>query len=540
MHVRRRAAAITAASALAAVLLPLAAGSAQADPSGPSFGYVTYAVGGVHTSTTDKLWATTPGNLSASTALTPDHHVFRYDVSADGNVLVTTGRSRKFGVPNLNTTFGMLLTVRDPLNPSSVVTRPLASWFDSNPDVLPDGSLVFWMDRSAIMRYDLGTGFTGSVSTRFAPKAGEEVMRLAMSPDGTKAAVIYGTFDRDGSLLATRIKAAALASGAGPVYEKSAALTATSTFPVPSLLTWKPDSSGFLYSRSNVSGDLSTVSATVAGTGSTVPALAGAYDLNYLDGTWYSFRENGNPAITQVGSSATLAAPTDWTAFPLGASTVRYTPSTVTPPVEVAPALRATSKASLFFGDTSLTWGQKTVYASLATYLFDPAGTHVDSDAFVTRYGLLSMSTDAGATWSDVGRTGLTSSLLPWPGAQPFGNGYTPVLTRNTVFKWCFEGDVYVGRSCTTRKIAVAPKVTVATSTSSGLTRVYGTATRVGGYAVLQRVPSGNTWPTTVTRTTISGGKFSFTARKLAPGTYRVVTTADAGWASGSKKFTVS
>jgi hypothetical protein len=538
MHVRRTAAAI-AATGLTAALLPLAAGSAQADPSGPSFGYVTYAVNGVHTATTDKLWATTPGNLSASTALTPDHHVYRYDVSADGNVLVTSGRSRSFAVPRLNTTYGLLLTVRDPLDSASVTTTPLASWFDSNPDVLPDGSRVYWLDRAVILKHDVASGVTERASGRFGPKPGEEVMRLAVSPDGTKAAVIYGTFDLDGNLTATRIKAALLAN-AGPVFEKSVAVTATSSFPVPGILTWKPDSSGFLYSRSDVDGDLVTVSAAIGGAATTVTALAGAYDLNNLDGTWYSFRENGNPAVTQVGSAATLTTPSDFTTFPLGAVSVRYTPSTLTPPVEVTPSSRATSKAALFFGDTSLTWGQKTVYASLATYLYDPAGEHSSDDQFVTRYGVLSMSTDGGATYSVVGRTGLTGSYLPWPNAAPFGNGYTPVVTRNTVFKWCFEGDVYVARSCTTRKIAVAPKVTANVSRSSGLTRVYGSATRIGGYAVLQKVPSGFGWPTTVARTTISGGKYSFSARKLAPGVYRVVTTADAGWASGSKKFAVS
>ena len=539
MHVRRRAAALLAVTGVTAALLPLAAGSAQADPSGPAFGYVTYAVDGVHTATSDKLWATTPGDLSASTALTPDHYVYRYDVSEDGNVLVTTGRSRSLVAPRLNTTYGVLLTVRDPLDPGSVTTRLLASWFDSNPDVLPDGSRVYWMDRAVILRHDLTSGVTERVSGRFAPKAGEEVMRLAMSPDGTKAAVIYGTFDLDGDLVATRIKAALLTTGAGPVYEKSVAITASSVFPVPALLTWKPDSSGFLYSRSNVDGDLTTVSATVGGTGTTVAALARAYDLSNHDGTWYMFRENGNPAVTQVGSAATLTTPTDWATFPQGAVSVRYTPSTLTPPVEVTPTTRAPSKAALYFGDTTLTWGQKTVYASLATYLFDPAAEHGPEDQFVTRYGVLSMSTDAGATYSVVGRTGLTGAYLPWPNAAPFGNGTTPVLTRNTVFKWCFEGDVYVARSCITRKIAVAPKVTVNLSKSNGLIRVYGTATRPGGYAVLQSFYK-DRFASFIARTTIPGGKYSFPARKLAPGTYRIVTIADSGWASGSKKFTVS
>ena len=41
-------------------------------------------------------------------------------------------------------------------------------------------------------------------------------MRLAVSPDGTKAAVIFGQFDLDGNLTATRLRAANLRTGVGP------------------------------------------------------------------------------------------------------------------------------------------------------------------------------------------------------------------------------------------------------------------------------------------------------------------------------------
>ncbi|MFC6239631.1 hypothetical protein, partial [Longivirga aurantiaca] len=532
MHVRRRAAALLAVTGLTAMLLPLSAGAVQADPSGPAFGYVTYAVDGVHTSTTDKLWATSPGDLAAATALTPDHYVYRYDVSEDGNVLATTGQSRSLAVPGANTTYGVLVTARDPLNPASVTTRLVAHWFDSNPVVSRDGAYVYWFDGPLILKYVVASGELvdiTSASARFPALPGEVVLRLSISADGTKAAVVYGTFDQDGNLIASRIKAANLRTGVGPIYERTAKVTASSKFPVAAVLTWKPDGSGFLYSRSTLQGDLTTVSAKVEGGDATVPGFDGMYDLRSHGGTWYMFRENGSPAVTQVGSSATLAVPTDWTTFPLGATTVRYAPATLTPPVEVPTTGRGYSEAKLLFAKSVLPVGQRTVYASLASYNNVVGGLQTDNP-LATRYGVLSYSTDGGATFTSLGRTGVGSSYLPWPNAAPFGNGYTPVIKRNTVFRWCFEGDAYVEPDCVRKSISAVPTISLVTQQSGSKVTVYGKATRVGGSAGLYRYIYSEY--RLVAKAAISStGRFNFGTVTLRPGTYRVLTAKDAGWA---------
>ena len=314
-------------------------------------------------------------------------------------------------------------------------------------------------------------------------------------------------------------------------------VTATSKYPVPTVLTWKPDSSGFLYTRENLAGDLSTVSAKVDGGEATVASLAGVYDMNNLGGTWYMFRENGTPSVTQVGSSAALAAPVDWTAFPLGATTVRYIPSTLTPPAEVATTGRGYSEAKLFFGKSVLPVGQRTVYASLASYNNVVGGLQTQ-DALASRYGVLSYSTDGGTTFTSLGRTGVGSSFLPWPNAQPFGNGYTPIIKRNTVFRWCFEGDAYVEPDCVRKSISAVPVVSLSVTQSGSSVKVYGKATRVGGTAGVYRYLYGS-YRLAAKATISSTGRFSFGTLTLRPGTYRVLTTKDAGWAQGFKTFYV-
>ena len=58
------------------------------------------------------------------------------------------------------------MTTRDPLNPSSVTTRFVAHWFDSNPVVSPDGSLVYWIDGPYIFKYVVASGELLDIGTR--------------------------------------------------------------------------------------------------------------------------------------------------------------------------------------------------------------------------------------------------------------------------------------------------------------------------------------------------------------------------------------
>ncbi len=544
MRVRRRAAAVIAATGLTAALLPLAAGSAQADPTGPSFGYVTATDGyPQHDASSDRLWATMPGDFGTTKLLTPDSYVYRYDVSDDGNTLVVSGQSRRLSLPALNVTYGLLVTVRDPVT-SAVYTRSLATYFDTNPDVTPNGALVFWMEDGVIYRYEVATQFTSAVSTRFAPAAGEYVARMAISPDGTKAAVLYRT-DKSGEPVAARIKAAALAAGPTP-FQDSGTFTGQSGLPWSNVLEWTPDSSEILYSRLNESGPAPHVRAyrvAPGGTPTELPDLAGSYDLSWHDGSWYQFRDPIGGG-SEVGSSAGLdVAPLDWTAFPYGSLSVRYRPASVVPPVVTRPVNRAVSTASLYVGQSDVSTGAAVVYATLATYLTDSTGRRAyNTDAAQVRYGTLLASRD-GKTFTKYLATSAGDTLLKWPNGQLFGNGRLSAseTQQNLWLRWCFGGDIFVSGDCSsTKKITVHPKLGVAGKyDASGRIWIHGSVSRRGGSVVLWR-QSGTSWrPIASTPINNKYKTFSFGYRSLGSGVYRVTTKADVSFGSGESRFRI-
>jgi hypothetical protein len=543
MHVRRRAAAVTAAIGLTAALLPLSGGAAAADPTGPSFAFVTSDfVTGAHTDETDRLWASAPGNLSSETLLSPDSFVYRYDVSDDGNTMILGGQSRKLSLPSLNVTAGLLLVRRDPLT-QVVTTKVLSTYFDTNPAISADGSKAFWMVDGILYTYDVQAGAVVAASSRFKPTAIERPSRLAVSPDGTKAAVIFSGYKPNGDLNHRRIKAGALPNGVGPVYEQSGiAVEFSDWFPTTYALTWTADSSAVLFDMQLDSVQFAPFRA-VPGVGATeLSGFRGAYDFKQLNGSWYLFREATSPDRTQLGSSSDfVTAPTDWTTFPRGQSSSDYRASTLTPPAVTQPAVRATATANVYFSPTSVPTGGKAMYGSLATYLTDLTGTLAAPDnSSQTRYGVLSKSIDGGKTFTTVGRTGAAKQLLLWPTGGRFGNGYSPALTRNTWFRWCFEGDVYVAPDCSpVKKVVVLPTVSVGVEKIGSKKRIYGSTKRSYGQVALQRF-TGRITSTIGFARISSSGRFSFTARSLAPGTYRVVTLADTSWGTGIKKFTVS
>jgi hypothetical protein len=542
MHVRRRAAAVAAVTGLTAALLPLTAGAVQADPTGPSFGYVT-ATGGypAHDASSDRLRATTPGDFGTTTLLTPDSYVYRYDVSDDGNTLVTTGQSRKLGLPSLNVTYGLLVTVRDPVT-SAVYTRSLATYFDTNPDVTPDGTLVFWMEDGVIYRYEVASQFTTAMSSRFAPHDGEYVARMAISPDGTKAAVLYRT-DKNGEPVATRLKVATFASGPAP-FEDQGTFSGLSGLPWSNVLEWTADSSEVVFSRLNESGPAPYDRAyrvAPGGTPSELPELAGSYDLSRHDGSWYRFRDGGSG--TDVGSSVDLdVAPADWTPFPYGALSVRYRASSVVPPVVTRPVNRAASTAALYLGQSDVSTGASVVYATLATYLTDSTGKRAyNSDAAQVRYGTLLASRD-GKTFTKYVSTSAGDTLLKWPNGQLFGNGRIskPDTQQNLWLRWCFGGDLFVSGDCSsTKKITVHPTMYVSGSRdAAGRVRVTGSVARKGGTVVLWKW-NGTSWRALATASVNTYKRFTFAYRPMPAGVYRVTTKADLAWGQGEYRFRV-
>ncbi len=541
MHVRRRAAALLAVTGLTAALLPLAAGSAQADPTGPSFGYVTADPAGRHDATTDRLWFTQPGSFSTATNVTPNLHVRQYDVSEDGNVLLISGQSRSLAYPDLNSTFGLILVVRDP-GTGTVTSKILSSFAQGNPVLAPDGSAAYWYDFYRIWRYDVASGQADVAATKFSTLSSgtntERVIRLAVSPDGSKAAVMFARFDSAGNLVSTRVRAAALDQAITGAYDEAVLLTATSVQPVPQTLTWNADSSAFYFTRAKPNGDLATARATTAAHSDVVvPEWANTYDVALHAGTFYLFRDmygtGGKYVRTDVGTTIAGSAPTDWSTFPPGASGLHYRPATAVPPVVTTPAVRAQPRVSVVVGPSTIPTHGRVQYQTIAKYLTDVTGYRRPEDqGRETRYGVLWVSTNGGTTYRPL----TTTSGARLDGAEPSFtfNGATTALTRNSLLRWCFKGDIFVQPRCSPpKKVIVKPTITVAVEISGSQERVYGKAARVGGSAVLQRQVE-YAFRSVASTPVSSTGRFSFGLRSLPAGRYRVITPADTSWGLGA------
>lgn len=539
---------IVAATALAVGALPAAANAAQ-DPTGfASLSYLTVKtefINGkrvvIHTPATDKLFATAPASFAEGSALTPNSYAYSYDVSDDGDTLVVAGQSRALTVPRENTTYGMLLVERSGL---TTTTTSIATVFDSNPVLSPDGAFVYWMDSGKIWKYDVAAKTTATVaSARFAPQAEEGVGRLAISPQGTAAAVVYTRVSKSGDLVSSRIQIGRL-DGVGTEWSYTATVASDAAYPVGSSLAFTTNTKvAFNVWRGNDPYKTWVVS-PVGGTPTVEknPGIDAVYDLGTDGANWYSFQDLAGGG-TQASKSADPFTPGTWQDFPLGVGTTRYIPAAATPPVAAADvtavANRAKATSYLFFTRSAVPTGTRVMYASLAAYLTDSTGTRGVDEKAQSRYGLLQSSTNGGAEWTGSTRTTAGNEYLMWPTGVKFGNGYTAGLTRNTWFQWCFEGDAFVTRDCSvTKKITVNPKVTTGVQRSSGLERVYGKALRVGGTAVLSRFVSGK-WVVITTAPVSSTGTFSFGFRQLPSGSYKVATKADASWGVGLKQFSL-
>lgn len=545
MHARRRTAAVIAASALTAALLPLTAGAAQADPSGPSFSYVYVPSGVAPSNQTDRLFATTPGNPgTGGSTLSPISFVDDYDVSEDGNVLLVAGQSRNLRTHPLDTTYGLTLTVR---NGSDITTKTLTNSFEGAPVLTRDGSLVFWYDGGILWKYVVATGETAA-SARFpaavTATTEERLVRFAVSADGTKIAALFEKYDSQGREVSSRVRAATF-SGTEAGYSEAVAFTASSVSPIADTLTWSIDGSSFFYSREKPDLSIETVQATLTtpkGGATVVTGWNDVFDVTVHLGTYYLFRYEqdgtGEYTLSQVGSTTSTARPTDWTFLGPGASAYHLQASTVAPPALTTPTNQAVPSVKLATSASVVKTNGLLRYGTWARYLNDVTGQVGAGAGLQTRYGRLLKSTDGGKTFTKLATTTGSGKLSSLPGGN-VANGSTTALTRNTWLKWCFDGDLFVKAGCSTvKKITVTPVVTAAVQKKGTQKRVYGKAARVGGAASLQRL-SGGVYKPVATATLSSTGAYSFGFRSLPTGKYRVVVKPDASWGTGLKSLSL-
>ena len=577
-----RGAVLAATAALALSLLPGTAASADVPTAPTLFSYI-----GHESATANRiLWSNVAtGELPApatptATALTPTdgYQVFNYDMAESGDTWVATMQHGSPTDDQYDSTYALVLVHR--FADTSVATRVLATNWNANPVINTDGSTVWWLANDKIYKFaavytetagltpasiggSASVVSTGQFVTAKQPASAppfpvETPARLAISPSGLNAAVLF--FD-DTSAAKARVRASTMSTATVKPATFEKLYTTTAISPSSNSFVFLADSTTLLYDEVNISDVVlhpdtgvtvtlqqvtAALPAALVGTSTTTPnvALKDVYDVRPFAGLYAMWQDRADlvdatksisafwwqsdPSITPVDP------PTDRTDGP---TTFRYVPTATTPPPMVAATNLVAPHPSLTVSAKTALVGRRVAYNAHNYYLQDPLGAaYVEANASEVDRGTLYKSIDGAKSWILVGTTS---------GAHPIligGNyfyGYSPVLTRNTQFRWRYDGDLFTASGYTGRVLITVLPVVTAKRTFNGSSRIVaGKATRVGGTAVLYRVVG--TKSTRIASAVISAtGIYSFGKRHLTSGTYKVVTVADVGWGSGSVKVAV-
>ena len=552
-----RATVLVAAGALALGLLP---GTASAVGPTPNFSYIDCAA---PTATCDQiLWANNATGAGTAVALTPtaDHYqTYSYDVSASGDTWVVGLRHGPVVDDSYDSTTGLVITHRGTNTGGLVTSRVLATSWDAIPVISADGTKVWWLGDGSLYKFtatfDETTGaISGSTAKIAAPlfvgTALETAWNLAISPDGTSAAVLFhnDTYSSATPPVITahkdRVVAAKINTTVSPssaYFERKYDTTTTDkTAPSANTFTFETDST-LLYDEYTF-GDPAAphgVTATIPAAGphttttATINTLTDYYDVRQLGGDFWGWQDTGSGSglVSTLGSTTTptTVAPVAIGPRSDGVHTYRYVPSTNLPAPMAVAANRAVAHANLVLSARTVAYGGRPAFWGYNLYLQPSVGT--------TYAESLADEVDRGQLhWISVGET--KAHTIATSGSTAFQKGlatylgFLPPLTRNTYVWWSYAGD-YLTRPGVTAKVlvTVVPKISVHVTRSSRGTTVSGGTTRRGGSVVLYRVTG--TKQTKVATARINAvGSYTFGRRALATGIYRVVSVADATWAA--------
>ena len=515
-----------AVGALALGLSPNLGSASAADPP-PAVSFVDYGATG---STYWQLKSAAPDG-SAPQLLTPAGYMtYRYDVSQDGNTMILGVARGAVSAVGADRTYGLVLVRRV----AGVTTsRMLTNFWDTNPVLSPDGATAWWISGGKVWKYTAGVT-TLVTASLFAPRYGETIAGFAVSPDGTHGAVAYR---EDGVVLTStysRLFAADFVAGTSTDYLDWSANLKLGWAP----LVWANATSliyGYWDGVTWLNGAAALSSS--GGTGLAPPPadLTGMYDIRLYGTDWWAWLNT--TTTTDYATSPDLAGLATATFNPRidGVDSEWHYTSAVTPPALTSAVNRATTHPYLYLSVASTLYGKKAVYDSWAEYLTALPGETFANDATWTARGTLQYSIN-GTTWRALTTT-TWAHPVPWPGSTYKAAGYTQVLTRNTWYRWIYPGD-YLTTPSTSRTVLVkVVPIVKAKVTVSGTKRIVsGSATRIGGSAVLYKVV-GTKLIKVATTTLTSKGLYNFGRRSLAHGTYRVTTVADRYWAAGSVRF---
>jgi len=497
------------------------------------------------------------GTVSTQTSLAASVNTQAFAVSDDGNTLAVTGWAGGYAANNNDITYGTLVTRR---TGSATETRILSSQYTANPVVSPDGLSVWFLNyisapggassTLALYKYNVTSKVTTrlSLSSAFQPAAasGPETLRLAISPDGNKAAIVYRAYDANGNAAnPSRVFAAGISAGKTGNYFEQKEIASSATIADTSSLAWSDDSTTLTFSTVDLgTGDGAnySVAVTSPNASATGGPLADWYDTARYNGEWWMWKDDftqANPT-TDFGHSADsspVVAPLTTTRWNGDFYVRNFRLSAVTPPAISTPVNRPVAHAGLILNTTSVGYKKSTAYYSYNDYMVPLAGQIFNDNYSETERGLLQKSTD-GKTYTTLLTTTaahpVSASGYTWTGNTPAASA-----TRTLYYRWCFQATTFAAAGCSTAtKVTMIPTVT-ATITKSGTKRkIVGTATRVNGSVTLYKVVGSKATPI-LTKTINSAGAYSFGTLSLKAGNYRISTVADAYAGIGSKTFKV-
>jgi hypothetical protein len=565
----RRLAIAAAVLALPLSVLPLA--SASADPAPPVFSYLD--------SSTNELASvlfSANADGTSPTALAPaGYQTLSYDVSQDGNTELLglcratvadcngTGSFAGFYYDRVSS---LVLVHRDTYGTRA---RVLATNWDVRPALAANGDAV-WMTDDVLYKLHVdystadwaaaGAG-TLTSSTAWAPASSWLTEALAVSPDGTQVAVIQDdgvTPNPDVKLLAgpfTGITAGV--PNLQVLYASSAArFPSSSTFAFLDSThlafgAYQPlDSPEYTIGNRDYSPTYTEIGTldSAGGTHAENTALYDTYALRgFGAGAWYAWKDHAGVSTDMSGyatvtgdltASGTTTVGT-FTDRSNGATTFRYIPTATTPPVLASTdqAVNRSAGHPVLRLRSSLVGSNARDYFVVGNLFYqDPAqGPYDATAASIISRGELEYSVDGRHWFNSTGTSGQNSVKV---GTSTY-MGSTQKLTRNTWFRWYYPGDIMTagGRS-RAHLVKVAPGITVKVATSGSNRTVYGTVLRSGGKIVLLH-KVGSRYRTVATVAISKKGAFSFGKKRLAKGTYEVVSLADVYWAASTKVFKV-
>lgn len=552
-----RTGAIAAVGALAVALLPTVAAQA-AIPAAPNFAYRSTVGSDVALSSNN---AAASGTVDAITQA--GYQVYGYDAADNGQTWAACMASGAAAANSYDRTYALVLVHKQ----NGVISaRSLSTFCEANPVVSRNGDTVWWYADDQVYKFaadysvDETIGGTASVVStgqfvRAVDAAGdptENVLSLAVSPNGANASVLF----TNGST--NRVRSAFMSTAATKPGSVQVASSSAATMPKPSTFVYVDDTT-LLYSQvdSSVSPAVihnvtlvtppeATPAGTAAGSPTDVAALQDLYDVRPHAGTFWAWKDAytgttwDSTTLYNVDGAALTAQATATTRAD-GATTYSYVPVTSTPPALNQNVQNRAAAHPYFATSASLVaYKKRAAYSSYNLYETDPlGGAFVAGSAAETDRGLLSYYFDGMTTYAPIGST---SGASVFAIGSRWYNGWAQLpgrtyLLKNTWFRWTFPGDFFTEPAAPiTRQVKVTPAVSARKSVSGRYTTLYGTATRAGGTAVMQRLTSRG-WRTVTTAVLVKKGSYlstyTFGRRALPKAAYRIVTVADRGWAAG-------